>query len=69
MNTPQIWRLKGQRLRLEGNVCPICGFKSFPPRPGCPHCLASRDANLILNSYEVKLVLKPASERVAVSPA
>jgi uncharacterized OB-fold protein len=69
MNTPQIWRLKGQRLRLEGSVCPVCGHKSFPPRQRCPHCIASRKTNLMLNSYEVNLVLETARERLAVGPA
>lgn len=69
MNTPQIWRLKGQRLRLEGSVCPVCGHKSFPSRPRCPHCIASREANSKLNSYQVNLVLERAAERVAVNPA
>jgi len=41
MNVPQHWRLKGQRLRLEGSVCQVCGWKSFPPRRHCPHCVAS----------------------------
>lgn len=41
MNVPQHWRLRGQRMRLEGSVCPICGCKSFPPRHYCPQCIQS----------------------------
>ena len=29
------WRLKGERFRLEGNRCTICGNLHFPPRPIC----------------------------------
>jgi len=45
MEVPRLWRLKAQRYRLEGSVCPTCGQRSFPPRPVCPHC-AARPANV-----------------------
>ena len=32
------WRLKQQRYRLVGKVCPDCGAKLFPPRGVCPEC-------------------------------
>ncbi len=32
------WRLRGQRYRLEGEVCEHCGAKIFPPRDICPKC-------------------------------
>lgn len=32
------WRLRGQRYRLEGEVCEHCGHKIFPPRDICPEC-------------------------------
>jgi uncharacterized OB-fold protein len=32
------WRLRGQRYRLEGEVCPHCQAKIFPPRDICPAC-------------------------------
>ena len=32
------WRLKAQRYRLEGSVCPSCGEPMFPPRPICMKC-------------------------------
>lgn len=32
------WRLKGQRYRLEGEECPHCKAKIFPPRDICPEC-------------------------------
>jgi uncharacterized OB-fold protein len=38
MEIPRHWRLKAQRYRLEGSICPTCGQVTFPPRPVCPHC-------------------------------
>ena len=38
MEIPRHWRMKAQRYRLEGSICPICGQVSFPPRQVCPHC-------------------------------
>ncbi len=38
MNVSRHWRLKAQRYRLEGGQCPVCGEKSFPPRPVCRGC-------------------------------
>jgi len=40
MEIARHWRLKAQRYRLEGSICPTCGEASFPPRPACPHCSA-----------------------------
>jgi uncharacterized OB-fold protein len=40
MEIPRHWRLKAQRYRLEGSVCPNCGQPSFPPRLVCAHCVA-----------------------------
>jgi hypothetical protein len=34
------WRLRTQRYRLTGEVCPVCKRKLFPPRHVCPHCAA-----------------------------
>lgn len=38
MNAPANWRLRGPRLRLEGESCPHCEAKIFPPRDVCPNC-------------------------------
>lgn len=38
MEIPRHWRLKAQRYRLEGSICPRCSQLIFPPRPVCPHC-------------------------------
>jgi len=35
---PRHWRLKQQRYRLVGEVCPHCDKKIFPPRDICPNC-------------------------------
>lgn len=32
------WRLRGQRYRLEGEICHHCKAKIFPPRDICPSC-------------------------------
>ena len=32
------WRLRGQRYRLESDVCDYCGATIFPPRDICPEC-------------------------------
>lgn len=32
------WRQRGQVYRLEGEECPHCGEKIFPPRDICPEC-------------------------------
>ncbi len=37
MEVSRHWRLKAQRYRLEGSVCPTCGQLHFPPRPVCPY--------------------------------
>jgi len=40
MNIPCHWRLKAQRYRLEGSICPDCREPMFPPRLVCTknHC-------------------------------
>jgi len=38
MEISRHWRLRKQRYALEGEVCPHCGAKLFPPRDVCPHC-------------------------------
>ena len=38
MEIPRHWRLKQQRYKLVGEVCPHCEAKLFPPRDICPEC-------------------------------
>jgi uncharacterized OB-fold protein len=38
MEVSRHWRLKKQRYALEGEVCPHCHAKIFPPRDICPDC-------------------------------
>lgn len=38
MEIPRHWRLKSQRYRLVGEVCPHCQTRLFPPRDVCPNC-------------------------------
>lgn len=38
MEIPLHWRMKNQRYKLVGEVCPHCDAKLFPPRDICPEC-------------------------------
>jgi uncharacterized OB-fold protein len=38
MEIARHWRLKNQRYKLVGEVCPHCEAKLFPPRDVCPEC-------------------------------
>ena len=38
MELARHWRLKKQRYALQGEACPHCGSKIFPPRDVCPVC-------------------------------
>ena len=38
MEIPRHWRLKNQRYKLVGEVCPHCEAKLFPPRDICTEC-------------------------------
>jgi hypothetical protein len=38
MEIARHWRLKNQRYKLVGEVCPHCDAKLFPPRDICPEC-------------------------------
>ncbi|MEA4811383.1 MAG: Zn-ribbon domain-containing OB-fold protein [Anaerolineaceae bacterium] len=38
MEVPRYWRLKKQRYALQGETCPHCSIKIFPPRDICPEC-------------------------------
>lgn len=38
MEIPRHWRLKNQRYRLVGEICPHCNARLFPPRDICPEC-------------------------------
>lgn len=38
VNIARHWRLNSQRYQMVGEVCPVCGYKMFPPRDVCPEC-------------------------------
>ncbi len=38
MEVPRHWRLRQQRYRLVGEICPHCETAIFPPRDICPEC-------------------------------
>jgi uncharacterized OB-fold protein len=43
------WRLRGQRLRLEGEICKNCDSKIFPPRDICPECGHEADKKFVFS--------------------
>jgi len=45
---PRHWRLKDQRLKLEGEVCPE-GHFVFPPRDICPNCHREAKKKVLLS--------------------
>lgn len=49
MDITRQWRLKNQRYRLVGEVCPACERKIFPPRDVCPYCAAEARAPFVLS--------------------
>ena len=38
MEVSRHWRLRRQRYALEGEICPHCQARLFPPRDICPEC-------------------------------
>ncbi|MBN1994097.1 MAG: hypothetical protein JW953_15475 [Anaerolineae bacterium] len=42
-SVPIPWRLREQRYRLIGKICPECYQVSFPPREVCPRCSQQPD--------------------------
>lgn len=38
MSIPSYWRTRKQRLSLQGEICPHCERRLFPPRDICPYC-------------------------------
>ena len=38
MEVARYWRTTQQRYRMEGEICPNCSGKIFPPRDVCPNC-------------------------------
>lgn len=67
------WRLRGERLRLQGNECEICGTKHFPPRAVCPDCtpVGTGTVELVLEhvaneTREIELTLRLAENNLQV---
>jgi len=40
------WRLKGQRYGLNGDICPHCEEKHFPPRDLCSDCGETKEIDI-----------------------
>jgi uncharacterized OB-fold protein len=64
MEIPTHWRLKAQRYRLEGAICPVCGRLTLPPRPVCPHCQGP--ALQVSSENQVSPFLTPSKEMFSV---
>jgi ribosomal protein L32 len=62
------WRLKAQRYRLEGSICPSCGEPMFPPRPVCMKCHGTTGSTQDVADFELLMV--PSLNRLenAISP-
>ena len=43
MAVPNMWRIKQQRYRLQGETCTACDNAIFPPRQVCPRCGSALD--------------------------
>ncbi len=61
MEIPRHWRLKAQRYRLEGSICPACGRASFPPSRVCPSCAAQPASAASLEIFAAPLTKHPAN--------
>ena len=62
MEIPRHWRLKAQRYRLEGSICPSCGELMFPPRPFCTKCHCTTRS--IRNVADFELLIVPRLNRL-----
>jgi uncharacterized OB-fold protein len=63
MEIPRHWRLRAQRYRMEGSICPICGQLSFPPRPFCPRC-AVQPVQIVEYGFSILPISKRAFDFV-----
>jgi uncharacterized protein len=43
------WRIRKQRLSLQGEMCPHCGARLFPPRDVCPHCTGPAQTSFVFS--------------------
>ena len=68
MEIPRHWRLKAQRYRLEGSICPGCGEPMFPPRPVCTKCDCDTRGMRDVAAFEL-LIVPPLNRLVnTISP-
>jgi uncharacterized OB-fold protein len=74
MEIPGHWRLKAQRYRFKGAICPNCGQLMFPPRPVCPHCTARRARTageavpVLLTSTDLTVIESHVRYQITESP-
>mgnify|MGYP000891929818 CR=1 FL=1 len=46
MEVPRFWRTNDERYKLEGDQCPHCDEKHFPPRDVCSGCGGTKDEDV-----------------------
>lgn len=65
MEVPHHWRLKAQRYRLVGSICPICGQVSSPPHQVCAHysVQSERIANGELSVFQIPISITGIDSR------
>jgi uncharacterized OB-fold protein len=61
------WRLKAQRYRLMGRMCPDCHRKMFPPRAICLSCADKVEAAFPFDSQAEEMLILPFSPSSQVS--
>lgn len=62
MEVPRHWRLKKQRYSLQGEICPHCENKIFPPREICPHCGSNARTTFTAGKGEKVYAFTPVAE-------
>ena len=53
------WRLKAQRYRLIGQICPDCRRRSLQPRPVCPYCVQVAEPLFTFVADEAAIAITP----------
>lgn len=55
------WRLRAQRYRLMGRMCPDCHRKMFPPRANCLYCADEVESAFPFDSPAEEMLTLPFS--------
>lgn len=65
MEVPRHWRLKKQRYALQGEICPHCENRIFPPREVCPYCGNQSQTTFTYGKNEAVYTLVPIAENIS----